>query len=519
MCTCPGDGVELRPPALPLVVFVPRRRPRHSRNRGESEGAGDAGRGTHRHRPHVGARPPLRGVPPPGPAARPRGRADRAAARRGPGPPGPGRASRRTRAPAPVPPPRGCRRGPTAPAPTGASASSCWPATPGAYADLCEVVTRRHLEADRFRFDEVFAREWPDFVLLTPSPGLLGALAATPNRDRLYGELIANSAATRRRSRELEAVAGALRPAPGRPERLLLPRPRAVAHAPAPHGDRPQLHPVAPAAGGVRLAPGLPAQRRVDGVGLSVAPPGPGQRRAPGRGVRLHRAAPGRVDPAARRRAPGRDAGQPPGAAGLGGARAQLRRPPHLRPGPPHPAHGAGDDREARLPVVLPDRQGDPRLGQRPLLLRLPPAGGLHDPAGQRRQQHHLLQHRRLRPRSDPPRPLLPAFPQRGPGLAARRRSRLRLGRARRGAEVHHPALGRGARGGHLHHQPLPRARRLPRDGQGPRLHRRRGSPASCAATSRGRRASTTTGSAACGRWPPPSGASRGSWGSIPAAC
>ena len=78
------------------------------------------------------------------------------------------------------------------------------------YADLCEVVTRRHLEADRFRFEEVFAREWPDFVLLTASPGLLGVLAGTPNRDRLYGELIGHSAATRRRSRELEAVARAL---------------------------------------------------------------------------------------------------------------------------------------------------------------------------------------------------------------------------------------------------------------------------------------------------------------------
>ena len=74
------------------------------------------------------------------------------------------------------------------------------------YADLCEVVTRRHLEADRFRFEEVFAREWPDFVLLTASPGLLGVLAGTPNRDRLYGELIGHSAATRRRSRELEAA-------------------------------------------------------------------------------------------------------------------------------------------------------------------------------------------------------------------------------------------------------------------------------------------------------------------------
>ncbi len=79
------------------------------------------------------------------------------------------------------------------------------------YADLCQILTERHLSADTFRFESVFAREWPDLVLLTSSPGLLGVLAATPNRSRLFAELVNHSAATRRRSRQVEAVAGALR--------------------------------------------------------------------------------------------------------------------------------------------------------------------------------------------------------------------------------------------------------------------------------------------------------------------
>ena len=387
------------------------------------------------------------------------------------------------------------------------------------YADLCEVVTRRHLEADRFRFEEVFAREWPDFVLLTASPGLLGVLAGTPNRDRLYGELIGHSAATRRRSRELEAARALDLPLVAQND-CYFPPPRAMEHAPAPHGHRPQLHAVAPAARGVRLAAGLPAQRRPDGGRLSVPPPGPGHRRAPRRGVRLHRAAPGRVDPAARRRAPGRDTGQPPGAAGLGGARAQLRGPRHLCPGPAHPAHGAGHDREARLPVVLPDRQGDPRLGQWPpshpatagprtarSCAAAPPTASRSTTSASPtsiRSGHDLYFQRFLNEdRASPPDADLDF------GWDERRR----------GAEVHHPALGRGARGGHLHHPPLPRpappSARRPRSTATPTTR----SPASSAATSRGRRASTTPGSAACGSSPPRSGASRGSWASIRAAC
>ncbi len=78
------------------------------------------------------------------------------------------------------------------------------------YAELCDIVTQRHLAADRFRFEDVFGRQWPNLYLLTTSPGLLGTLASTPNRERLYGELVHHSASSRHRSRQLEAVAGAL---------------------------------------------------------------------------------------------------------------------------------------------------------------------------------------------------------------------------------------------------------------------------------------------------------------------
>ena len=50
---------ELRPPALSFIIFVPRRRPQCSRFRGESEGPGDAGRGTDRHRSDVRPHPSL----------------------------------------------------------------------------------------------------------------------------------------------------------------------------------------------------------------------------------------------------------------------------------------------------------------------------------------------------------------------------------------------------------------------------------------------------------------------------
>jgi error-prone DNA polymerase len=78
------------------------------------------------------------------------------------------------------------------------------------YADLCDIITERHLSADTFLFESLFQREWPDLVLITSSPGLLGSLASTPNRPNLFAELVNNSTATRRRSREVEAVATAL---------------------------------------------------------------------------------------------------------------------------------------------------------------------------------------------------------------------------------------------------------------------------------------------------------------------
>ena len=69
------------------------------------------------------------------------------------------------------------------------------------YGDLCEIITRRHLEAETFLFEEVFGREWPDLFFLTPHPQVLELLAAGPNRRHLYGEIVNNSRATRARSR------------------------------------------------------------------------------------------------------------------------------------------------------------------------------------------------------------------------------------------------------------------------------------------------------------------------------
>lgn len=78
------------------------------------------------------------------------------------------------------------------------------------YADLCEIITGRHMAPDGFSFDRVFSRPWPNLFLLTAHSRVLQVLARGPNRSRLYGELVSNSAATRRRSRELEATASAL---------------------------------------------------------------------------------------------------------------------------------------------------------------------------------------------------------------------------------------------------------------------------------------------------------------------
>jgi DNA-directed DNA polymerase III PolC len=75
------------------------------------------------------------------------------------------------------------------------------------YADLCEIVTRRQLDPSRFTVRETFARPWPDLLLLTASPDLLEVLYSSPNRARLYAEVVRNSLATRARGRALERAA------------------------------------------------------------------------------------------------------------------------------------------------------------------------------------------------------------------------------------------------------------------------------------------------------------------------
>ena len=78
------------------------------------------------------------------------------------------------------------------------------------YGDLCEIVTRRQLDPSGFSFRETFSSPWPDLVLLTASPHLLEVLSRSPNRARLFGEIVQNSASTRARGHQLERTAAAL---------------------------------------------------------------------------------------------------------------------------------------------------------------------------------------------------------------------------------------------------------------------------------------------------------------------
>ena len=77
------------------------------------------------------------------------------------------------------------------------------------YGDLCEITTQRHVDPS-FSFASVFDKPWPNLFILTAFPDLLALLARTPNRGNLYGELVNNSALTRRRSRDLVAKAESL---------------------------------------------------------------------------------------------------------------------------------------------------------------------------------------------------------------------------------------------------------------------------------------------------------------------
>jgi error-prone DNA polymerase len=77
------------------------------------------------------------------------------------------------------------------------------------YGDLCEITTQRHCDP-AFSIAETFSKPWPNLFILTGFPDLIELIVRTPNRENLYGELVNNSAITRRRSRALVAKAESL---------------------------------------------------------------------------------------------------------------------------------------------------------------------------------------------------------------------------------------------------------------------------------------------------------------------
>jgi len=74
------------------------------------------------------------------------------------------------------------------------------------YGDLCEIITHRHTD-DTFSFQKEFSKPLQNIIFITASPRILTLLAATPNRESLYGELINTSEVMRSRSRRLEEEA------------------------------------------------------------------------------------------------------------------------------------------------------------------------------------------------------------------------------------------------------------------------------------------------------------------------
>jgi DNA-directed DNA polymerase III PolC len=77
------------------------------------------------------------------------------------------------------------------------------------YADLCEIITRRRTDPS-FAFEAAFARPWENLVFLAGSPAVLELMARTPNRERLYAEVIDHCAESRLRSRVMERRADEL---------------------------------------------------------------------------------------------------------------------------------------------------------------------------------------------------------------------------------------------------------------------------------------------------------------------
>ena len=75
------------------------------------------------------------------------------------------------------------------------------------YADLCEIITQRHVGEKAFSFRSAFSRHWPNLFFITAYPRLLELLASTPNAAETYGELINASPDSRQRGKALEQTA------------------------------------------------------------------------------------------------------------------------------------------------------------------------------------------------------------------------------------------------------------------------------------------------------------------------
>jgi DNA-directed DNA polymerase III PolC len=75
------------------------------------------------------------------------------------------------------------------------------------YGDLCEIITRRHVDEHEFSFQSAFSKPWPNLFFITAYPNLLELLANTPNRGSVYGELVNTCSRTRELGKALEQTA------------------------------------------------------------------------------------------------------------------------------------------------------------------------------------------------------------------------------------------------------------------------------------------------------------------------
>jgi DNA-directed DNA polymerase III PolC len=75
------------------------------------------------------------------------------------------------------------------------------------YGDLCEIITRRHVDEREFSFHSAFSKPWPNLFFITAYPNLLELLANTPNRGSVYGELVNTCSRTRELGKALEQTA------------------------------------------------------------------------------------------------------------------------------------------------------------------------------------------------------------------------------------------------------------------------------------------------------------------------